>query len=79
MVFPLSHRAAAARPVQGLRILMPVNDPNQIDAAKAAALYAYLRDWHKVAKAMKRPNGTPYKTSSIVAAVGRRRRAEARK
>lgn len=51
---------------------MPVKDPNQIDVAKAAALYVYLRNWYKVAAQMKRPNGTEYQVRSIIQAVKRR-------
>lgn len=58
---------------------MPVNDPNQIDVAKAAALCAYYGNWQKVAREIRRPNGTKYKAASIAAAVRRRRQAEARK
>lgn len=72
MVFSLSYFAATQNLLQGLRSLMPVKDPNQIDVAKAAALYVFYRDWHKVAEQMKRPSGGEYQIKSIIHAIKRR-------
>lgn len=76
LFLPVRRQPASPCHLQGLRI-MPKADPNKIDVEEAIRLYTEKPDWHFVASQMKRPNGTPYTTNAICAAVRRHDRGVA--